>query len=328
MSDAPVSRETRLRHAALFYGDSGDYLRAVSAFVAAGLADGEPVFVAVPGPKIDPLRDCLQDQLGAAADAVSYADMTRLGANPARIIPAVRAFTDTYPERPVRYVGEPIWAARTTAELTEAARHEALLNLAFADTPASILCPYDATRLDPAVLVTAGHTHPLVIRGGHPQASSGYAGTGLVPGECDQPLSAPPRQAARLAYHASLAPLRAFVTDQARRAGLTAARAGDLVIAVHELAANTLRHTAQGGTLHIWAARDEVICQVHDAGQIGDPLVGRRRPDPGTLHGQGLWVVQQLCDLVELRTGRGGSTIRLHMRQARGGGALRPTRGG
>jgi hypothetical protein len=39
-----------------------------------------------------------------------------------------------------------------------------------------------------------------------------------------------------------------------------------------------------------------------------------RRPAPDASHGHGLWVVHQLCDLVELRTGASGTTIRLHMR--------------
>jgi len=91
------------------------------------------------------------------------------------------------------------------------------------------------------------------------------------------------------------------------------------VLAVSELAANTWRHTDAGGTVHIWAADGEVLCQVHDSGHVGDPLAGRRRPIPDAGRGQGLWVVNQLCDLVELRTGSTGTTIRLHIR-------LRPRR--
>ena len=108
--------------------------------------------------------------------------------------------------------------------------------------------------------------------------------------------------------------MRAFAATQARRAGLPADRARDLVIAVSELAANTWRHTDAGGTLHIWAADGEVLCQVHDSGHISDPLAGRRRPIPEAGRGNGLWVVNQLCDLVELRTGSTGTTFRLHIR--------------
>jgi len=111
--------------------------------------------------------------------------------------------------------------------------------------------------------------------------------------------------------------LRAFAAAQARLAGLPADRARDLVIAVSELAANTWRHTDAGGTLHIWAADGEVLCQVRDSGHVSDPLAGRRRPIPEAGSGHGLWVVHQLCDLVELRTGSTGTTIRLHVRLGR-----------
>ena len=117
-----------------------------------------------------------------------------------------------------------------------------------------------------------------------------------------------------LTYRDDLAGVRAFAAAQAGRAGLTASRTRDLVISVSELAANTWRHTDADGTVHIWAADGELLCQVHDSGHISDPLAGRRRPAPGAVNGSGLWVVYQLCDLAELRTGPADTTIRLHFR--------------
>jgi hypothetical protein len=81
------------------------------------------------------------------------------------------------------------------------------------------------------------------------------------------------------------------------------------VIAVSELAANTLHHTAAAGTARLWHTDDEILCQIHDQGEITDPLAGRR---PGA-HGHGLWVVNLLCDLTEIRSGPGGTTIRVRM---------------
>jgi anti-sigma regulatory factor (Ser/Thr protein kinase) len=101
------------------------------------------------------------------------------------------------------------------------------------------------------------------------------------------------------------------VGRHAERAGLDADRSADLVLAAGEIAANTLRHTTAGGTAYVWHNRAEVICQVNDQGRIGDPLAGLRRPPEAS--GLGLWVVHQVCDLVELRTGRRGTTVRMHM---------------
>jgi len=303
----------QLEHAAVFYRGTDEYLDAVLGFVAGGLERSEPVFVAVPGPKVGLLRGHLAGQAGR----VSFADMTEMGANPAWIIPRVAAFADAHPGRAIRYVGEPAWETRTAAELCEATRHEALINLAFAGTAASMLCPYDRARLAPGVIADAERTHPVLITGGRSRRGRSYPGAGLFPAGCDQPLPSPPAGAAALAYRDDLAHVRAFAAARARRAGLPADRARDLVIAVSELAANTWRHTDAGGTLHIWAADGEVLCQVHDSGHVSDPLAGRRRPIPEAGRGHGLWVVNQLCDLAQLRTASTGTTIRLHFRLGR-----------
>ena len=90
-------------------------------------------------------------------------------------------------------------------------------------------------------------------------------------------------------------------------------RVDDLVLAVSEAAANTLRYTRSAGTLTIWHDPDEIVCEIHDEGVITDPLAGRRRPAPDARGGHGLWLVHQVCDLVELRSDATGTTIRMHM---------------
>ena len=98
-----------------------------------------------------------------------------------------------------------------------------------------------------------------------------------------------------------------------RCAGLTPSRIPDLVLAISELAANTVRHTDGGGTLQVWQTRGELICQVADTGHLTDPLAWHRPPSDELLGGNGLWLVNQVCDLVQARTGQAGTTIRLHM---------------
>ena len=130
----------------------------------------------------------------------------------------------------------------------------------------------------------------------------------------DGTLSTPPDDAEVLRYRANLAEVRMFTAARARRAGLPPARANDLVIAVAELAANTLIHTSGPGTLTIWITYDEVICQVQDQGLITDPQAGMVRPAPDAAGGgRGLWAVYQVCDQVEISTGQAGTTIRVHM---------------
>jgi anti-sigma regulatory factor (Ser/Thr protein kinase) len=297
-------------HVALFYRGQAQYLAQLEAFARGGLASAEPVFAAVPG---DNAR-LLQAQLGLGATGVSYADMAELGRNPGRIIPAVRAFADAHPGRRVRYISEPIWPGRSAAETREATRYEALINLAFAGLPVTILCPYDAAGLAQQVLSGASYTHPALLHDGQPLASGEFPGPGRLPPGYDRPLPAPPGCAEVLGYDTDLRPLRRLVASHARRTGLSGERAADFVLAASEIAANTLRHTRAGGLAHVWHTETEIVCQVQDQGWISDPLAGQRRRPAGE-PGQGLWLVNQVCDLVELRTGRAGTTVRLHMRR-------------
>lgn len=107
--------------------------------------------------------------------------------------------------------------------------------------------------------------------------------------------------------------MRSLVLRHASQAGLPAKRAEDLVLAVSEVAANTVRHTRSSGTLTIWHDKTELVCEVQDDGTILDPHVGSRRPAPDATGGHGLWLVRQLCDLVEIHSGPNGTTVRMHM---------------
>jgi anti-sigma regulatory factor (Ser/Thr protein kinase) len=295
-------------HVCFFYRTDDGYATTVAGFLRAALEAGEAAFAAVPPAKARLIRDAL----GRGARDVEFADMTMLGRNPARIIPRVLTFIDGH-EGHVRYVGEPIWPARGTAELREATRHEALVNLAFADADAEILCPYNIAELDPAVLADARRTHPQVLSSGRRRSSPEYEAPSRWLLSGGQSLPAPPSGARYHGYHTDLSQVRALVLKHALEAGLTESRANDLVLAVSEVTANTLRHTRSSGTLALWRDAGEVICEVHDEGRIADPLAGRRRPAPDAAGGHGLWLVHQVCDLVELNSDANGTTIRMHM---------------
>ncbi len=296
-------------HVGFFYRTAAEYASTVAGYLRDGLAMGEPAMAAVPGAKAGVIRDAL----GADARHVEFADMTAMGRNPAWIIPRVRAFTGRHAGRRVRYVGEPIWASRSAAETREATRHEALVNLAFATADALILCPYDTAELAPSVIADARRTHPLVLSDGRQETSAGYAMPFRIPSSCSLPLPVPASDAMSHTYRTNLSEVRAIVFRHALAAGLPEARANDLVLAVSEVAANTLRHTRSSGTLDIWHDGDEVVCEVHDSGTITDPLAGRRLPPPDASGGHGLWLVHQVCDLVELRSDSSGTTVRMHM---------------
>jgi anti-sigma regulatory factor (Ser/Thr protein kinase) len=299
-------------HEAFIYSSAKAFVAGTLPFLQEGLERGEGVLAVLSPEKVDVLRS----ELAADAHRVRFADMTTAGANPARIIPLWRKFVDERrPGTAVRGIGEPIHAARSSAELVECQQHESLLNHAFdATTSFRLLCPYDVA-LGPDILEEAARSHPFVYSTGRVDPSMGWdlQGAPSRPYEAALPNPSVPFQQLAFAL-GQLQELRAFVTRQAQGAGFDAERTSDIVLAVNEVATNSLRYGGRRGTLTIWREGPTLICEVHDTGQIADPLVGRVLPNPTSVGGFGLWLVNHLCDLVQVRTGPGGSVIRLHIR--------------
>ena len=297
-----------VRHVARFYRTHAEYADAVEEFVRTGLARDEPVLVALPDGQLP------ASWQPPAGSAVTLADMRELGRNPARIIPAINSFCSGHGGRRIRYLGEPVWPSRSPAEVSEAGRHEALLNLAFAGTEISIMCPYNVTALPAPAIASALSTHPVVRAEDGELYNPDYLEPAGFIAKMGQPLVAPD-SAEALAYDRDLRPVRALVAAVGQQASLDPGRCTDLVIAASEVAANTLRHTRGGGVVRLWSASDEVLCQFEDTGYIADPLAGHWRTPADAAGRQGLWLVNQLCDLAEIRTSELGTTVRLHMRR-------------
>jgi anti-sigma regulatory factor (Ser/Thr protein kinase) len=305
----PPTTDAAFVHPALFYRDALEYLAGTVPFIRAGLAAGEPVAVSVPGPNVELLRGAL----GAEAERVRFMDMTVLGRNPGRIIPGVlRAFADAHPDGPVRIIGEPIWAGRSDAEYPACAQHEALINLAFAGRPVTILCPYHATDLDPSVLADAAVTHPVLIDHRGQRSSDRYDPLQIVAGY-NRPLPAPAHAQSVGFDFATVTDARRFAVHTARRLRLSEARIPDLELAVSELAANSIKYGGGGGTVSVWADNRHLICQVDDRGHLTDPLAGRVPTQPDSTSGRGLLLINHVADLVRVHSTPGTTAIRIHL---------------
>jgi hypothetical protein len=162
----------RFRHLASFYHGRSEYVTVLVGLIQASLARGDAVFVAVPEGKAQLLRHVL----GEDSARLLMVDMAELGRNPARIIPAVMTYAGQHLGRPLCCIGEPIWPGRTAAETLEATRHEALINLAFRNSPITFVCPYDSAGLPGWVTADAASTHPTVIKDGKATASASIWG--------------------------------------------------------------------------------------------------------------------------------------------------------
>ncbi|MEW2623561.1 sensor histidine kinase [Streptomyces sp. NPDC048106] len=301
-------------HPALFYGDQRAYLAGTVPFVRAALKTGEPVAVAVPGEKLELIRDAL----GAEGEGVRFLDMREAGRNPGRIIPGVlRAFADAQPPgRRTRIIGEPVWAGRGPAEYPACVQHEALINAAFRGREVTILCPYDTAALDARALADAWATHPVVIEGAEERPSAAYDPEGVV-SRYNAPL--PPAPAAgpgvlRVAFDEDrLSAVRHLAADHGAGLGLTGEALENLTLITAELTTNSVVHGGGRGTLSVWAEGGQVLCEVRDGGRLTDPLAGRRPAVAGRRGGRGLLLVNLVADLVRTHTGPDGTTIRCHL---------------
>lgn len=303
----------RFRHEALFYAGEEQFLEGTLPFVNTALADQEPVLVALRSDRTALLREALGD----SAALVRFEDMHQLGQNPARIIPAWRQFLDhsAAEGRSVRGIGEPIWPDRSQAELAECDRHESLLNLAFDRGPAwRLLCPYDLDGLDADVIEAARRNHPFVTLDGGSRRSERYVNSTGSPNPFEGALPAPSTEVEAMAFGCKeLKMIRSSVATRAAKAKLGSERIERLVLAVNELASNSVRYGGGGGTLRLWSELQTIVCEVRDGGRIEQPLVGRIRPTADQHGGRGLWLVNQLCDLVQIRSTPSGTVVRLHM---------------
>jgi anti-sigma regulatory factor (Ser/Thr protein kinase) len=308
----PVGATDEFRHEAVFYlGDDG-FLAGLVPFLTDAAEDDTATLVVVSAPRIAMLRSAL----GPDAGSIMYADMATVGRNPARIIPAWREFLDAHAggDRPVRGVGEPIWAGRSPAEIVECQRHESLLNVAFAGRPAWwLVCPYDVASLDASVLTEARRSHPYLRDQVYATPSDVYRGEESRVALTDAPLPEPSRCLESLDFGAGqLRVLRAVTGARALQYGMAEEDIEGFVLAVHEMAVNSVVHGGGSGSYRLWREGRSLVCEIRDGGAVADPLAGRVRPGNDEQRGRGLWIANQLCDLVQVRTTAAGSVVRLH----------------
>ena len=315
-STVAQAHTSAFRHEALFYSGPAGFVEGTAAFVRDAIENAEPTLVVVETEKIRALQAALS---GDNTRDVAFADMADVGHNPARIIPAWREFVAAHGgvDRPVRGIGEPIYPARSADELVECQHHENLLNVAFTGGVGWwLLCPYDVTALPPDVIREAKRSHQFVCTDGHHAPSPVVRDLDAMSQPPTAPLTEVPPNADTLwfSFPGDLAAVRCVVRAHAARAGLDRDQIDAIVLAADEIAANGLHYGGGRSELRVWHTDDVVTCEVESAGRFEAPLAGREQPTMFDDHGRGLWLVNQLCDLVQVRSLATGSIVRIHLR--------------
>ena len=297
-------------HEVLFYRDDEGFLAGLLPFIREGLERDEAVIVAEPRPRMELLTDALGDD----AVAVTFLDMAEIGANPARIIGVWASALEkhTAAGQQLRGIGEPAFHGRRELEFVECQLHEQLLNHAFDGGPAwRLLCPYDEVKLPRAVVRAALHTHPIRSTVSDRLPSEAYARDGHLEAFAAE-LPKPTDTVLRGTFGPTDVPAtRRTVAQYARRCGLPQEQVEVLELAASELATNSIRYGGGSGTVAMWLEPDAVVVEFSDSGHLTEPLTGRLAPPLDSVGGRGLYLVHQLCDLVQVRSSPRGTTVRV-----------------
>jgi anti-sigma regulatory factor (Ser/Thr protein kinase) len=301
VGDTLESTPTLLRHEGVPYSGPAALVPTASAMLADGLRNGDACMVLADTAKLHAVRDCL----GARAHEATFFDMSVHGRNPARVVPALQGFVDSHRDRHLRVIAEPVPPALSAAARAEAELNELIFGLpACRAWQATVSCLYDASTLDPEVAgaLEATHRPGRALENVEPRLVEGFGAA----------LAAAPQDAKRMSADlTTLGDLRYKVRHLGELGGLGAERIDDLVYAVNEIVTNSICHGEGRARVLVWVDADGVWCEVHDRGRISDPLVGRIAPRPGQASGRGLWLVNQLCDLVQVRSSAAGTFVRM-----------------
>jgi anti-sigma regulatory factor (Ser/Thr protein kinase) len=301
----------KLIHRALLYDRDRSFVETAAPFLAEGLEAGDAVLAVGPTAAVNDLRR----ELGSSAGAVEFHDAAQWYSQPTRTIAAYTTFIAQHPGARMRVIAEPAWNCRTQAEIAEWTRYESIVNQAFAEIEASVLCLYDQRTTADDVIDGALLTHPELVGETGPRANGFYLDPPTVFAKVDeQPLPPlPPYALAMPLDDLDLRALRAFVGGHAQDHGMSAARRHDLLLATTEVATNALRHGAPPATCRVWAEAGDLVVDVSDGGHWHPGAApGFLPPDP-TGSGFGLWGVRMLCPLVQIRTSVVGTTVRLRV---------------
>lgn len=154
-----------LKHRVLEYGSDDEYLTIALPFLTEGIARSDAVLTVT----ADRHAHLVRDALGNQAQHVEFLDAAEWYSSLRSAAIGYRAFLRERFEGGapwIRILGEPVWTGRSEAQLTDWFRYESIINVAFASSPATIVCSYDTRSVPESVLTNARRTHPEIAGAG------------------------------------------------------------------------------------------------------------------------------------------------------------------
>ena len=318
-------------HEAVAYSSSADLAARLAPRVNAALQVGQQVTTVLAAGVTDGLRA----SLGSAADQVAFLEPGRVHTVPGFTTAVRWARRAAHADEPgfgkliigqqlldLPGCGPGYWTRLCLG-----------LEVATAGLALTVLCPFAANDAGWArIRPTHRALSDLDSSTGRPGSAPNP--TFRPPGELirEHPLPPPPDPGppeAELAFRApQLAAVRQLIGEVAVHAGLAPDRATDAVLAVNEVASNSIEHGPGSGRLRLWTDGGQLLAEITDDGRLADPFPGLVRPPVSNSRGRGLWMASELCDVMEVWTER-GTTVRLSWAGAEGSErAAQPVGGG
>lgn len=178
-----------LEHRAFVYESDSAFLTTIVPFLREGIQRHDALLVVTTSPQIRRLRTAL----GRDATNVDFFSSSGWYRSPLEALNKYQTYVEGQVNdgaRWMRIIGEPIWTGRSASDIRRWIRYEAVINLSFAAWPATVMCPYDARSVSPAIIESSHRTHPELAEGARVTLSSHY-------GQPEQLLLSNGRAAAR-----------------------------------------------------------------------------------------------------------------------------------
>jgi anti-sigma regulatory factor (Ser/Thr protein kinase) len=296
-----------LVHEAIVVDDDETFVSHVAPFLRDGFDEGPTLAV------LNRRRwALLREEIGADAERVSYTVCNDFYIRP---IDALASYDATLRRliaegsASVRVVGE-IPLGPTPSEWEDWISYEAILNRAFANRPANILCVYDANTAPDTVIDGVWRTHPHVVTGGDASGPHYHDPADVI--------ATFGRRPARELLLRSLPPtrdateFRGVLSAELAAVGAPKAKVINMLVAASEVFANAVMHGDGPTALRAGLVDGWFVCEIEDQGPgLDDPFAGYVPPESGEPGRRGLWVARQLVSRLELIPAEPGLIARL-----------------
>jgi anti-sigma regulatory factor (Ser/Thr protein kinase) len=297
---------TTLRHNALVYESTDEYLARAVPFLKAGIQAGEGAVVAHTKPGLAMMREALGDE----AAQVTFVNVSAAYTRPARTLAAYHnVYVEQLRKTPTLRAVADVQFGPDPNEWDLWTGYEAVFNRSFGHLPAWVLCAYDANGTPDPIIEGVWQTHPEVVAHDSWNSSDHFED----PDHLLRRITSAPAALKGLRpipFGRGAEELREQLVRELAADKISDAQSLDLLLAATEIGNNAMQHGGGIQEVRVGQARGRFVCEIVDRGDgFDDPAAGYLAPREGI--GAGLWIARQLTWRIEFFHSPTGFTARI-----------------